>query len=100
MTGIMINTVPRRVILNPEATVLETLQQIQSGQLEISKHEIISLAELQSEGIPVFSMFNTILNFRNSGFTQMANYPEYLAEDQLFWKPREESRDRYASHAM
>lgn len=70
MTGIMINTVPRRVILNPKSTVLDTLLQLQSEQLDISKHESIALAELQSEGISVFNLFNTIFNVRNKIFTE------------------------------
>ncbi|KAF8574906.1 amino acid adenylation [Ramaria rubella] len=65
MTGITINTVPRRVTQNPDATVLETLRHIQSEQIEISKHEHITLADLHSEGIPVSGLFKTILNFRN-----------------------------------
>lgn len=92
MTGILINTVPRRVVLNPEVTILETLQRIQSGQLEISKHETVSLAELQSEGIPVSSMFNTILNFRNRGYAAFAR--DDNGEDSLFSKPRTDGGDR------
>lgn len=65
MTGVFINTVARRVIMNPTATVLDTLREIQSEQLEISRHENISLSELQLAGIPVSSLFHTILNFRN-----------------------------------
>lgn len=73
MTGVMINTVARRVILNPEATVLETLQEIQSDQLEIGKHENVSLTELQSAGIPVSGMFNTLLNFKNKRYTNLGH---------------------------
>src|ERR1700684_3987045 len=65
MMGITINTVPRRVILNPDATVLDTLRQIQLDQIEISKHENIGLADLQSEGLPASELFRSILNFRN-----------------------------------
>lgn len=96
MTGIMINTVARRVLLNPTVTVLETLQQIQSEQIEISKHESISLAELQAEGVPVSSLFNTILNFRNKGFNKVIEQDGRLAKDSLFAKPRTDGRDRYA----
>lgn len=67
MTGVLINTVARRVILNPTASVRDTLKQIQSEQLEISRHEHISLSELQSAGIPVSSLFHTLFNFRNKG---------------------------------
>lgn len=92
MTGIMINTVPRRVVLNPEATILEILHRIQSDQLEISRHEAVSLTELQSQGIPVSSMFNTILNFRNRGYSSIE---DSLGQKKLLSKPRGGSKDRY-----
>jgi hypothetical protein len=75
LTGITINTVARRVTLHSNVTVLETLRQIQLDQIEISKHENISLADLLSEGIPVSGLFKSILNFRNFvvGQTTIAN---------------------------
>lgn len=93
MTGVMINTVPRRVILNPEATILETLQQIQSEQSEISKYENISLAELQSAGIPVSSMFNTLLNFKSERHTNLL-HNEGFTRNGVF------SKLRRTGHAM
>lgn len=91
MTGMMINTVPRRVILNPEITVLETLRRIQSEQLEISKHETISLIELQSAGIPVSNLLNTILNFWGKG-------PDIVmkdaAENRMFARSRKQAFGR------
>jgi hypothetical protein len=65
MTGHCINTVARRVILNPKASVLDTLRQIQLEQIEISKHEHIALADLMSQGIPVPSLIRSLLNFTN-----------------------------------
>jgi hypothetical protein len=65
MAGNTINTVARRVILNPNTPVLETLRAIQSEQIEISKHEHIALVELISQGIPVSSLFRSLLNFTN-----------------------------------
>lgn len=72
MSGVTINTVARRVIIDPAATVLETLRRIQSEQSEISKYENVSLAELQSAGIPVSSMFNTLLNFKTERHAYLA----------------------------
>lgn len=63
MAGMCLNTVARRVILDPEASVIETLRTIQAEQLEISKHDHIALSELAAEGVPVSSMFNSLLNF-------------------------------------
>lgn len=65
MAGICINTVARRVILKPDASVLQLLQDIQSEQIEISKHEHITLADLISQGMPVSSLFRSLLNFIN-----------------------------------
>lgn len=84
MTGVMINTVPRRVILSPEATVLETLQQIQSDQIEIGKHENVSLTELQSAGIPISNMFNTLLNFKNNRYMNPRRHDKGLSTGGIF----------------
>lgn len=84
MTGIMINTVPHRVQLDPQATVIATLQEIQSRQIEISKHENISLAEIQSGDIAVSGLFQTILNFRNKGFSDIINGGKMPVRPHLF----------------
>lgn len=94
MTGLMINTAARRVIIDPEATVLDMLLRVQAEQLEISKHEYVSLAELQSEGIPVAGMFHTILNFRNRGWNDDIKGSE-SSRDGIFSKFRDGSRDGY-----
>jgi hypothetical protein len=65
MTGHCINTVVRRVILKPDASALDTLREIQSQQIEISKHEHITLADLVSQGIPVSGLFRSLLDFTN-----------------------------------
>ena len=65
MGGICINTVARRVILKASTSVLDTLREIQLEQIEISKHEHVSLADLISQGMPVFSLFRSLLNFIN-----------------------------------
>jgi Condensation domain len=95
MTGICINTVARRVILNSAATVLETLRQIQSDQIDISKHENIALSDLQSEGISVSGLFKTILNFRNLPSNQDVDDLSSSTGDSLFAKNRSNARDGY-----
>ncbi|KAF8580409.1 hypothetical protein K439DRAFT_1662792 [Ramaria rubella] len=95
MTGITINTVPRRVIRKPEITVLDMLRQIQSDQIEISKHENITLAELQSEGIAPSGLFKSILNFRNFPVNELA-HPRTDDGGPIFANFRHGSRDGYA----
>ncbi|KAF8587753.1 amino acid adenylation [Ramaria rubella] len=90
MTGITINTVARRVIHNPETTVLDMLRQVQTGQIEISKHETITLADLESEGIPVSGLFKSLLNFRN---LPGADLLEGASSDRLFAASRDGGRD-------
>ncbi|KAF8581319.1 acetyl-CoA synthetase-like protein, partial [Ramaria rubella] len=92
MTGITINTVPRRVIRRPEITVLDMLRQIQSDQIEISKHENIALGDLQSEGIVPSGLFKTILNFRNFPGGELVS-PKAADGDPIFTDFRQGSRD-------
>ncbi|KAF8584770.1 acetyl-CoA synthetase-like protein [Ramaria rubella] len=93
MTGITINTVARRVALNPDATVIETLRHIQSDQIEIGKHEHITLADLHSEGLPVSGLFKTLLNFRNLQHGQAVDEVSPPDVGTLFGKYREGGRD-------
>jgi hypothetical protein len=88
-----INTVARRVILDPEATVIETLRRIQFDQSEISKHEHITLADLLSDGIPVSGLFKTLLNFRQHVGEQEA-IVDGSSDVDIFGNPRSSSRDR------
>ncbi|KAF8584766.1 acetyl-CoA synthetase-like protein [Ramaria rubella] len=92
MTGITINTVPRRVTQNPDATVLDMLQEIQSDQIEISKHDHITLADMHAENMPVSGLFRTILNFRNLPDSQIADKTPLLKHG-LFETHRNDSRD-------
>ncbi|KAF8584773.1 acetyl-CoA synthetase-like protein [Ramaria rubella] len=93
MTGITINTVARRVAPNAHATVIETLRHIQSDQIEMSKHEHITLADLHSEGIPVSGLFKTFLNFRNFPNNQGVEGASSANAGTLFRKEREGVRD-------
>jgi hypothetical protein len=65
MGGICINTVARRVILTATTSILDTLREIQSEQIVISKHGHKSLADLMPQGIPVSGLFRSFLNFIN-----------------------------------
>ena len=91
-----INTVARRVILNRDATVLETLRRIQFDQNEISKYDHITLADLLSDGVPVSGLFKTLLNFAQHVREQKVAMDSSTDVD-LFRNPRSGSRDRYAT---
>jgi hypothetical protein len=95
MMGITINTVARRVILDENATVIDTMRRIQSEQIEMSKYEHITLADLQSEGIPVSSLFKTLLNFINLPGEEIQPI-QRPSVDCLFRDLRPGSRDGYA----
>jgi hypothetical protein len=93
MAGNTINTVARRVILKPDATILHTLREIQLEQVEISKHEHIALADLMAQGIPVSSLFRSILNYASLPGDQkpFASPPG----EHLLWNRRLDSLDGY-----
>ncbi|KAF8575245.1 hypothetical protein K439DRAFT_1665123 [Ramaria rubella] len=65
--GIPLNTVAHRVIHCPEMTLLDMLREIQSEQIVLSKHENITVVDLDSASIPVSGLFKSILNIRNAG---------------------------------
>ena len=94
MTGIAINTVARRVTLNPDASILDTLLVIQRDQIEISKHEHINLTELKFQGTPAASLFKSLLNFVNFPGDQEKS-PEMLTSinDPCLWIRRPGSYD-------
>ncbi|KAF8588133.1 hypothetical protein K439DRAFT_706650 [Ramaria rubella] len=66
MIGTCINTVPRRIILDLKASIIDTLRGIQTDQTDINKHEYITLSEIQSQGIPVSGLFRSLLNILNA----------------------------------
>ena len=65
MIGICINTVARRVVFNPESSIIDALHHIQADQLDITKYEYITLPEIQSQGVAVSGLFKTLPNIRN-----------------------------------
>ena len=95
MIGVTINTVVRRVILKFDATVLETLREVQLDQIEISKHEHITLADLLADGTPVSSLLTSFLNFTGNLGVQTTTSDNSI-NDRLFDSPRSGFRRMYA----
>ncbi|NDJ18573.1 non-ribosomal peptide synthetase [Myxacorys almedinensis] len=59
IAGLFINTLPVRVQVNPEATLVPWLQQFQAGQVEMRQYEYSSLVQIQGwselpRGVPLF----------------------------------------------
>lgn len=67
MVGLFINTLPMRVHLFPELTVLDWLNDLQSQQMEIYQHEHVPLVQIQnwSEIPNRMPLFESILVFEN-----------------------------------
>ena len=68
IVGLFINTLPRRVRIERDQTVLEWLQQLQSQQVELAQYEHSSLVQVQAwsdvpRGKP---LFECVLNFGNA----------------------------------
>lgn len=68
IVGLFINTLPRRVRIERDQTVLEWLQQLQSQQVELAQYEHSSLVQVQawSEVPRGKSLFECVLNFGNA----------------------------------
>lgn len=66
--GLFINTLPRRVRIEPEQTVLAWLLQLQSQQVELGQYEHSSLVQVQAwSDVPRGkSLFECVLNFGNA----------------------------------
>jgi amino acid adenylation domain-containing protein/non-ribosomal peptide synthase protein (TIGR01720 family) len=66
--GLFINTLPRRVRIEPEQTVLAWLQQLQTQQVELGQYEHSSLVQVQAwSDVPRGkSLFECVLNFGNA----------------------------------
>jgi len=67
MVGLLINTIPVRVVLDPAAEVLPWLHNLQAAQVERGRHAHLSLAEILScSGLPPdIPLFETILSVEN-----------------------------------
>ncbi|WP_414584329.1 amino acid adenylation domain-containing protein [Scytonema sp. PCC 10023] len=68
MVGVFINTLPVRVLVSGEASLLSWLKEFQSQQLTIRKYECTPLVQIQnwSEVPPGMPLFESILVFENS----------------------------------
>jgi amino acid adenylation domain-containing protein/non-ribosomal peptide synthase protein (TIGR01720 family) len=68
IVGLFINTLPMRVRIEREQTVLEWLQQLQSQQVELGQYEHSSLVQVQAASdVPRGkSLFECVLNFGNA----------------------------------
>ncbi|MFD3552113.1 amino acid adenylation domain-containing protein [Streptomyces goshikiensis] len=62
--GMFLNTVPLRVRLRPEETVLELLRRVQSERVAVMDHEYLGLAELQRAG-GLGVLFDTLYVLQN-----------------------------------
>ncbi|MGI5499875.1 non-ribosomal peptide synthase/polyketide synthase [Lentzea sp. CA-135723] len=67
MIGMFINTVPTRVRVDPHASVLPWLREVQAAQLESRRFDFVSLAELRSfSDVPAgSSLFDSAVVFEN-----------------------------------
>ncbi|ANZ40483.1 hypothetical protein BBK82_35190 [Lentzea guizhouensis] len=67
MVGMFINTVPTRVGVDPHASVLPWLREVQAAQTESRRFDFVSLAELRSwSGVPAGSaLFDSAVVFEN-----------------------------------
>jgi hypothetical protein len=65
MVGLCINTVARRVVLDPQASIIEALRDIQADQINITKYEYITFHDIESQGVSIAGLFRSLFNFRN-----------------------------------
>jgi hypothetical protein len=101
LTGVTINTITRRVMSNSlsstDATVLETLRQIQFNQSDIGKYDDhISLTDPLAHGNPVSEFFKTLLNFAQHVGEQKALMDSSNNVD-FFWSPQSIFHDKCAT---
>ncbi len=64
MIGLVINTVPARLRVRPEATLLELLTGLQQDQGRLLPHQNLGLTEIQQQA-NLGSLFDTLLVFQN-----------------------------------
>ncbi len=65
IVGLLINTLPLRLQLAADQSVLTWLQDIQAQQLEIEQYSYQSLAEIQRDCTPGRSLFESLVVFEN-----------------------------------
>ncbi|WP_204287714.1 non-ribosomal peptide synthetase, partial [Microbispora amethystogenes] len=64
MVGLFINTIPLRVRLDPAASVVRTLAEVQAAQSELLDHQHLGLTEIQRLAGPG-ATFDTLMAFEN-----------------------------------
>jgi amino acid adenylation domain-containing protein len=77
MTGLLINTVPVRVKINPELTILELLQELRSQWVAIRDYETTSLNQIHqwSDLTVDHALFDTLVMFEYRDLTHSLNLP-------------------------
>ena len=100
MVGLFINTLPVRVLVSPQAHLVQWLQQLQAQQVELRQYEYSPLVQVQGwsevpRGLPLFESIVVFenypidaslqqggsLEFRNVRALERTNYPLTLAAD-------------------
>ena len=87
MVGMLINTLPVRVRLDPNQLVAPWLKEMQTQQVDMRQYEYSPLFEIQkwSEVSPGIPLFNTLLIFENTpGGGASTTGPEGLSVEQDF----------------
>jgi len=78
MVGLLINTVPVRIVFDPDLPLLETLQRVQDEQSALTEHHHLGLTEIHRL-VDTSDLFDTIMAFESYPLDkEMANLPEGL----------------------
>ncbi|MBN3859906.1 AMP-binding protein [Neisseriaceae bacterium PsAf] len=73
MIGLFINTVPCRVHLTPEKTVLDQIKKLQQQLFEMREYEFIGLTDIQRT-LKINQLFDTLVIFQNTPIANEANF--------------------------
>ncbi len=82
MVGLLINTVPMRVKINPESTLVELCQELRSQWVAMRDYETTSLAQIHqwSELESGQNLFDTLVVFENHDLTHALDLPNCQVE--------------------
>ncbi|KAF2112852.1 hypothetical protein BDV96DRAFT_663657 [Lophiotrema nucula] len=83
IVGPVLNILPCRMDIHPEASVPELLEKVQTDLLLSVPHQFWSTVHTQNALDPESAMFNTLVNFRNRGLSQYTDVTE--ANVKLLW---------------
>jgi amino acid adenylation domain-containing protein/non-ribosomal peptide synthase protein (TIGR01720 family)/FkbM family methyltransferase len=89
IVGPFINTIPVRIKIPPQASLLEWLRELQTQQVEARQHEHSPLVQVQgwsevSRGLPLFESLLTFEN-RPTGFTEPERKPTLEISNLFHW---------------